>query len=147
MHVPASQKILITRFIPFAMQMPEALLDYNLSTKEYVVLQQDTVDSRETSIEEGISAEELLDKERCNASQHVFDLSNLYACEHLKVLSFDMVEIPLTVVYSRNLKLDGSNPALITGYGAYGETVDLKWCSDYMSLLDRGWVLAFAHVR
>jgi protease II len=75
------------------------------------------------------------------------DVSRCYACDHLRVPSVGMVEVPLTVVYSRNLGFNGQSPALLLGYGAYGEILSLNWCSDYLSLLDRGWVLAFAHVR
>ncbi|KAI5066039.1 hypothetical protein GOP47_0018663 [Adiantum capillus-veneris] len=131
--------------------MPDALLDYNLSSKEYVILQQDkvAVNAVKSSCQQDHDVHELLESKdlKSNASQQVFDLSDIYACEQLRVPSFDMVEVPLTVVYSRSLKVEGKNPAFMTGYGAYGESLDMKWCSDHLSLLDRGWVLAFAHVR
>lgn len=145
--------------------MPEALVDYDMSSKEFTVLQQDKVvatgvasraddnsNSGKIQMQENMGAQESMDKEECKTAscesgQCLSNLSAFYACEHLKVPSVDMVEIPLTLTYSRKLKVKGRNPALVIAYGAYGEILDLKWCSDYLSLLDRGWVLAFAHVR
>ncbi|MCO5612414.1 hypothetical protein L7F22_066681 [Adiantum nelumboides] len=136
--------------------MPNVLLDYDLTSKEYVILQQDKVavnavklNNVESSCQQDQGVHDLLERNdsKSNASQEVFDLSDIYACEHVMVPSFDMVEVPLMIVYSQNLQARGENPAFMTGYGAYGESLDMKWCSDHLSLLERGWVLAFAHVR
>ncbi|KAJ7567366.1 hypothetical protein O6H91_02G143800 [Diphasiastrum complanatum] len=75
------------------------------------------------------------------------DMSSRYSCNHFEVTSQDYARIPLTVVHSKSLRMDGLNPALLMGYGAYGEVLELGFSADRMSLLDRGWVLAFAHVR
>eukprot|EP00252_Welwitschia_mirabilis_P025366 TRINITY_DN7888_c0_g2_i3.p1 TRINITY_DN7888_c0_g2~~TRINITY_DN7888_c0_g2_i3.p1 ORF type:complete len:221 (-),score=30.38 TRINITY_DN7888_c0_g2_i3:556-1143(-) len=75
------------------------------------------------------------------------DLSEFYNCERKEVLSYDSVKIPLTIVYSQKTKINGANPGLIYVYGAYGEVLDKQWCSDRISLLDRGWIIAFADVR
>ncbi|KAH7444800.1 hypothetical protein KP509_02G092500 [Ceratopteris richardii] len=140
--------------------MPEALLDCDLSSKEFAVLQQNEVvcslihKAKEKRLKTEISSEQDHDapnvcrSQACDSTENeVLDLSEMYALEHVKVASHDMVEVPLTIVYSRDLKMEGKSPALLTGYGAYGESLDMKWCADSLSLLDRGWVLAFAHVR
>lgn len=75
------------------------------------------------------------------------DFSGEYACEEKEVVSHDGVKIPMTILYSRSACQKGRSPGLLHGYGAYGEALDKSWCSDRLSLLDRGWVLAFADVR
>lgn len=64
-----------------------------------------------------------------------------------EVISDDGVRVPLTIVYSRESWKKGQSPGLLVSYGAYGEDLDKSWCSDRLSLLDRGWVVAFADVR
>ena len=136
--------------------MPELLLDYDLLSREYKVLQQENVVAGRFifSTEGNSDAEKILAQEtptigKCGCMPQILipDLSVLYACDHLRVPSVGMEEVPLTVVYSRKIRAKGQSPALLFGYGAYGEILSLNWCSDYLSLLDRGWVLAFAHVR
>jgi len=53
----------------------------------------------------------------------------------------------MSIVYRKGIKLDGSNPALIYGYGSYGATMDPYFSTARLSLLDRGFVYAIAHVR
>ena len=70
-----------------------------------------------------------------------------YVCERLEVPSSG-VRIPLTVVYRRDMVWDhDAPPLLLTGYGAYEESMDVEFDSDLLSLLDRGVVMAAAHVR
>lgn len=56
-------------------------------------------------------------------------------------------QVPMTVVHKRGLKLDGSHPALVMVYGAYGECLETGFESERLSLLERGWVVVLAHVR
>jgi len=71
-----------------------------------------------------------------------------YGCERLFVTARDGVEVPVSVVYRKSMfKQDGSNPLLQYGYGAYGLTIDPSFCSHTLSLLDRGFVYAIAHIR
>lgn len=65
----------------------------------------------------------------------------------LKVPSYDGTMVPLSVVYKRGLKLDGSNPVLLTAYGAYGLTPGLFFTPADLAWYERGGVYAFAHVR
>jgi len=70
-----------------------------------------------------------------------------YVCERLDVPS-NGAQVPLTLVYRREAPPVGAEtPLLLTGYGAYEESVDMEFDSDLVSLLDRGVVVATAHVR
>ena len=55
--------------------------------------------------------------------------------------------VPVSVLYKRGLKLDGSAPLFITGYGAYGYAAEASFATNRFSLVDRGFVFAIAHVR
>jgi oligopeptidase B len=70
-----------------------------------------------------------------------------YVSERLWASAPDGVRIPISVVYRRGLKRDGSNPALLNGYGAYELSSDPMFDSVRLSMLDRGFVFAIAHVR
>ena len=59
----------------------------------------------------------------------------------------DGESVPVTLLYRRGVKLDGSAPLLITGYGAYGYAVEASFSTNRFSLVDRGFVFAIAHVR
>lgn len=74
------------------------------------------------------------------------DLSK-YTFEEKEVISHDGVRIPMSILYSRVAYKTGQSPGLLHAYGAYGEVLDKGWCSDRLSLLDRGWLFAFADVR
>ncbi|MEJ2581384.1 MAG: S9 family peptidase [Acidobacteriota bacterium] len=75
-----------------------------------------------------------------------FDSSN-YTVERLKAPARDGVEVPISLVRLNDLELDGSNPMLLYGYGSYGYSMDPRFRPDVVSLLDRGFVFAIAHVR
>jgi len=71
-----------------------------------------------------------------------------YRCERLFIQARDGVKVPVSLVYRKDLfKQDGTNPLLQYGYGAYGITIDPNFCSHTLSLLDRGFVYAIAHIR
>jgi oligopeptidase B len=59
----------------------------------------------------------------------------------------DGESVPVSLLYKRGVKLDGSAPLLITGYGAYGYAVEASFSTNRISLADRGFVFAIAHVR
>ncbi|KAG0628383.1 hypothetical protein M758_1G023000 [Ceratodon purpureus] len=117
--------------------MPEATFDYDLTTGKPTLLQQDQPTLHYSVRESGSPS----------TADEWLDLSSLYVCKQLMTTSSDGVHVPLTVIHSRNLSKEGTAPALLLGYGAYGQMLETEWCSDRLSLLDRGWVLAFAHVR
>ncbi|HVV46014.1 MAG TPA: prolyl oligopeptidase family serine peptidase, partial [Bryobacteraceae bacterium] len=70
-----------------------------------------------------------------------------YASERLWATARDGARIPLSIVYRRGLKRDGTAPLLLYGYGAYGYGMTPGFLSDRVSLLDRGMGFAIAHVR
>jgi prolyl oligopeptidase len=57
------------------------------------------------------------------------------------------VKVPLSIIRRSDLKLDGNNPTLVIGYGAYGMTSSVGYRASNLAWLDRGGVIAFAHVR
>ncbi len=65
----------------------------------------------------------------------------------VKVPAPDGTLIPLSIIHRRGLKRDGSNPVLLNGYGAYGSSLDANFDPVSLAWLERGGVLAFAHVR
>ena len=65
----------------------------------------------------------------------------------VKAKSYDGTLIPLSIVYRKGLKLDGSNPTLLEGYGAYGITIDPFYDPRYLAWYERGGIFAVAHVR
>ncbi|MET0411620.1 MAG: S9 family peptidase [Polyangiaceae bacterium] len=70
-----------------------------------------------------------------------------YETAYLHATASDGARVPISVVYARTTPLDGSAPLLVYGYGAYGISVEPRFDSNWVSLLDRGWVYAIAHVR
>lgn len=59
----------------------------------------------------------------------------------------DGVRVPMSVVYRTDLRKEGGNPVLLYAYGSYGLTIDAHFSSTRLSLLDRGFIFAIAHVR
>ena len=59
----------------------------------------------------------------------------------------DSLKVPISLVYKKGIKLDGSNPLLQYAYGSYGSTIDPSFSTIRLSLLDRGFVYAIAHIR
>lgn len=70
-----------------------------------------------------------------------------YTVERLYATANDGTKIPMSVLYKNGLKKDGSNPALVYSYGAYGATSDARFISSFYSLVDRGFVFALAQIR
>jgi len=70
-----------------------------------------------------------------------------YQSERLLVAAPDGVKVPVSLVYRRGSRRDGSHPMLLTGYGSYGFPFPVGFSSNRLSLLDRGFVFAIAHVR
>ncbi len=73
---------------------------------------------------------------------------NDYQSERIFAIGHDGAKIPISIVYKKDLlKSDGSNPTLLYGYGSYGYSIDPSFSSMYLSLISRGFVLAYAHIR
>lgn len=71
----------------------------------------------------------------------------LYRSERVFATAADGQQVPISLVYRAPLRLDGERPLLLNGYGAYGLSYDPSFSSNTLSLLDRGFVVAIAHVR
>lgn len=70
-----------------------------------------------------------------------------YTSEYLRATAPDGARVPISLVRRTDTKRDGTAPILITAYGAYGESMEPSFERARVSLLDRGWVFAIAHVR
>ena len=73
--------------------------------------------------------------------------ASLYRSERVFATTSDGERVPISLVYREPLQLDGRRPLLLNGYGAYGLSYDPSFSSNTLSLLDRGFVVAIAHVR
>ena len=109
------------RFSYTSLTTPYSTFDYNMVTREKELLKQ----------------QEVLGD---------FDPEN-YEAKRIYGTAADGQKIPMSIVYRKGLELDGENPALIYGYGSYGFTMDPRFSSVRLSLLDRGFVYAIAHIR
>lgn len=109
------------RFGYTSMTTPNSTFDYHMETKEKVLKKQQEVVGGH-------------DPER-------------YTTERLNALSRDGVEIPISIVYKKEFEKNGTKPLLLYGYGSYGSTTDPYFSSVRLSLLDRGFAFAIAHVR
>jgi prolyl oligopeptidase len=76
-----------------------------------------------------------------------FDAPDWLTSTEVLVASHDGVRVPLSIVHRRDIPLDGSHPALLSGYGAYGHTAHVDYDAISLAWLERGGVLATAHIR
>jgi oligopeptidase B len=70
-----------------------------------------------------------------------------YVTERVFAVARDGAQVPVSIVYKKGIQIDGSNPLLQYGYGSYGASMDPWFSSVRLSLLDRGFVFAIAHIR
>lgn len=75
-----------------------------------------------------------------------FDRTN-YKAERVFATASDGTKVPISVVYRKGVKLDGSAPMLLYGYGSYGYSIPPTFSSNRLSLLDRGVIFAIGHIR
>ena len=75
-----------------------------------------------------------------------FDANN-YQAERFFVTARDGAKIPVEIVYRKGMKLDGTNPVWQYGYGSYGLIYDPSFSVSRLSMLDRGFIFAIAHIR
>ena len=94
---------------------------------------------------------DMVTKEKNVLKQHkVLDVNfdkNNYVTERVWADSRDGNKIPISLIYKKGIKKDGSNPLLLYGYGSYGNTIDPSFSISRLSLLDRGFIYAISHVR
>jgi oligopeptidase B len=111
----------ILRYSYTSLTTPPSTFDFNMSTKERVLLKQQEVVG-------------------------TFNSSD-YISERLYAKAQDGTMIPISLVYKKGFKNDGSAPTLLYAYGSYGYSIDATFSSTRLSLLDRGFVFAIAHIR
>ncbi len=104
-----------------SMTTPNSYFDYNMVTKELTLLKQ----------------QEVLGD---------FD-SNNYKSERQFVTARDGVKVPVSIVYRKGFKRNGKSPLMLYAYGSYGHSMEPYFSSVRLSLLDRGFVYAIAHIR
>ena len=85
-----------------------------------------------------LKEQEVLDKN--------FDKEN-YTEERLWATAPDGVQVPISVIYRKGIEKNGNNPLLLYGYGSYGVTINPYFSTARLSLLDRGFIYAIAHIR
>lgn len=70
-----------------------------------------------------------------------------YITERIYATAKDGVKVPISLVYKKDTKRDGTAPLLLYAYGSYGYSTDASFSSSRLSLLDRGFIYAIAHIR
>jgi len=112
----------VLRYAYQSMRTPSSVIDFNMKTK-----------TKEIKKEQEVLGGK-------------FDKEN-YIEERVWATAEDGVKIPISMVYRKGLKKDGKNPLLQYAYGSYGHSMDAGFSSTVLSLLDRGFIFAIAHVR
>ena len=112
----------ILRYGYQSMATPSSIIDFNMRTKEKKVLKE----------------QEVLGGK--------FDKNN-YIEERIWATATDGTKVPISIVYRKGIQKDGKNPLLLYAYGSYGATMDPYFSSTRLSLLDRGFIYAIAHIR
>ncbi len=112
----------ILRYSYQSMTTPSSVIDFNMKTK-----------TKEIKKEQQVLGGK-------------FDKNN-YTEERIWAAAKDGTKIPISMVYSKTLKKDGQNPLLLYAYGSYGHSMDATFSSTRLTLLDRGFVFAIAHIR
>ena len=111
----------VVRYSYNSLVTPNSVFDYDMNTGKSTLLKQ-------TEVPGG------------------FDRAN-YKAERVFATASDGTKIPMSVVYRKGVKLDGSAPMLLYGYGSYGASIPPTFSSTRLSLLDRGVIYVIAHIR
>jgi oligopeptidase B len=111
----------IFRFSYQSLTTPSSIYDYNLDTKEEKLIKQQEVLGGYDPLQ--------------------------YKSERIYAKAPDGVEVPISLVYKKGVKLDGTSPLHMTGYGSYGSPSQPTFSSSRLSYLNRGVIFAIAHVR
>ncbi len=111
----------VLRYNYTSLTTPPSIYDYNMKSKENKLM-------KRTEILGGFNPDN-------------------YESKRLFAKAADGTMIPLSLVYKKGLNLNGSNPLLLYGYGSYGSSTNPSFNIDRISLLDRGFVYAIAHIR
>ena len=112
----------ILRYGYQSMTTPSSVIDFNMRTK----------------------AKEIKKEQQVLGGK--FDKNNYFE-ERVWATAKDGVKVPISLVYRKELKKDGRNPLLQYAYGSYGHSMDATFSSTRLTLLDRGFIFAIAHIR
>lgn len=111
----------VVRYGYTSLVTPASTFDYQMDTKEKTLLKQQEVVGG-------------------------YEAGN-YMTERLFATAGDGTRVPISLVYKKGMRKDGHSPLLLYGYGSYGMSMDPTFNSSRLSLLDRGFVYAIAHIR
>jgi oligopeptidase B len=111
----------VVRYNYESLVTPESVFDYDMNTGKSTLLKQ-------TDVPGG------------------FDRNN-YQSERVFATASDGTKIPMSMVYRKGVKMDGSAPLLLYGYGSYGYSIPPTFSSRRLSLLDRGVIFVIGHIR
>lgn len=112
----------ILRYAYQSLTTPSSVIDFNMETKDKTILKE----------------QEVLGGK--------FDKNN-YVEERIWATATDGTKVPISMVYKKGIKKDGSNPFLLYAYGSYGASMDPYFSTTRLSLLDRGFIFGIAHIR
>jgi oligopeptidase B len=130
-------------------EFPEAVYDYQLTSPEYetnqIRINYWSLITPKSAIDVDMDSAEwkLIKRDEVPGG---YDRSQ-YVMERIEATSPDGKRVPISLVYKKDLKRDGSNPCLLHSYGSYGATTDAEFNARVFSLIDRGFVYALAHIR
>jgi len=116
----------ILRYSYQSMTTPSSVIDFNMNTKTKEIKKEQQVLSRDFGSK--------------------FDKNN-YTEERIWANAKDGTQVPISMVYKKGLTKDGKNPLLLYAYGSYGHSIDATFSSTRLTLLDRGFIFAIAHIR
>jgi len=111
----------VMRYSYTSLTTPNSVYDYNMSTK----------------------AKKLMKQQEVLGTFNPKD----YETERVMATAKDGTKIPVSIVYKKGYKKDGNAPLLLYGYGSYGASMEASFSSTRLSLLDRGFAYAIAHIR
>jgi oligopeptidase B len=111
----------IMRYGYTSLTTPNSTYDYNMATKDRKLLKQQEIVGG-------------------------YDVKS-FTTERLYATATDGTLVPISLVYKKGMAKDGKAPLLLYGYGSYGASMDASFSSARLSLLDRGFVFAIAHIR
>ncbi len=111
----------VVRFNYTSLTTPNSVYDYNMGTKEKKLMKQQEV----------VGGYNIKD----------------YETERIFATAKDGTKVPVSIVYKKGFKKDGTAPLLLYGYGSYGASMDASFSSVRLSLLNRGFAYAIAHIR
>ena len=111
----------VIRYNYTSLVTPSSVYDYNMNSKEKKLMKQQEVVGGYNTAD--------------------------YVTERLYATAKDGTKVPVSIVYKKGYKKDGTSPLLLYGYGSYGASMDASFSSGRISLLDRGFAFAIAHIR